>query len=270
MKNYCVIVALVTQLKDSNCTKKWSVERLYKPGSFKTHLGTLALVLLLTITLIPFNLSAQVSCGGEPVSTFCLYAPSQIYACIDGDFNAPTLYGTKLLTPIQAQSTPQYLIIKGKVTFTEDYTFATGSDIVFLDNNSGLRVFNNKQLTLRGSSLHGCTKLWAGVEVLPSAKITAENCTFRDAKAAIILRNLTEIEATGNNFEKNVCGILALNVNPQLTSPISILLGNQHGISGNTFNGTGNLLEIIAPASIDPGINSDAITTPVGNPYAAI
>lgn len=275
MKNYRVTAGpRIRHFNNFNCKQDWPftlpIMRLTNLCSLKGQMGQLLSVMFLYLFLIPFNLSAQVSCGGGPVSIFCLNNPSQTYECIDGDFDAPTLYGTQLLSALQAQSTPQYLIVKGKLTFTEDYTFATGSEIIFLDNNSGFRVFNNKKLTLRGSALHGCTKLWAGVEVLPSATIIAENCIFRDAKAAIILRSLTVIEATGNTFEKNLCGILALNANPLIISPISILLGNQKGISGNTFYGADHLLESIVPASIDPGINSDAITTPVGDPYAGI
>lgn len=246
------------------------IMRFYNLGLRKVQFGKFSSVVFVASILLVFKLPAQVSCGGEVIGTVCLRYPSQPYACIDGNFDSPSLYGTKLLDPVQAQSTPQRLIVKGKVTFTEDYVFASGSDIVFLDNNSGFRVFNNRKLTLQGSDLHGCTKLWAGVEVMPSARITAENCTFKDAKAAIILRNQTVVEATGNTFDRNLCGILALNSNPLITSPISILLGSQNGISGNTFYGNTYLLESVAPASIDPGINSDAIATLVGLPYAAI
>lgn len=85
---------------------------------------------------------AQVNCGGQTV-TGCLKFPSQTYQCIDGDVTAPSLYGTKLLPPTQAQTTSQFLIVKGKITFPEDYTFASGSDVVFLDNNSDFRVAQN-------------------------------------------------------------------------------------------------------------------------------
>lgn len=234
--------------------------------------GTLPSVVLIVLSLWAFKLPAQVSCAGETVETVCLNYPSQPYKCIDGNFDAPALYGTKLLPPAQAQTTAQFLIVKGKITFPEDYTFAAGSDVVFLDNNSGFRVAQTSsvvpKLTLNASYFHGCTKLWAGVEVMPSARITAEDCTFEDAKAAIILRNQSEVEATGNTFRKNICGILGLSANPGVNS--SILLGSNKGISGNTFWGNDQLLESVAPASIDPGINSDATSSPTNYPYTGI
>ena len=212
---------------------------------------------------------AQVSCGGQQLGEGCIKYPAQIYQCIDGDFVASALYGTKLLPPAQAQNTAQFIIVKGKITFADDYTFAPGSDVVFLDNNSGFKVSNTKKLTLSSSWLHGCTKLWAGVEVLNFAKIVATNCTFEDAKATIILRNQSVAEITGNTFKKNVCSILGLSSNPGITS-ISILLGSRRGISGNTFWGNHQLLEPIVPATIDIGINSDASTGTTNYPYIGI
>jgi hypothetical protein len=193
----------------------------------------------------------------------------QTYKCINGDFSAPALYGNELLLPVQSLNTPQYLLIKGKVMFEDDYTFAAGSDIIFLDNNSGFRVLNGKKLTLQGIDLHGCTKLWAGVEVLAGASISADDCTFEDAKAAIVLRNQSIVEATGNTFRKNVCGILGLSTNPGISSS-SIFLGSAKGISGNTFWGNDQLLEPSIPNMIDIGINSNAPVSATNYPYTGI
>jgi len=90
--------------------------------------------------LYAFTAHAQTSCGGVSVSASCLKHPSQTYQCVSGNYNAPSLYGTALLSPAQALNTPQYLLVKGYITFTGDYTFAQGSNIVFLDNNSGFKV----------------------------------------------------------------------------------------------------------------------------------
>jgi len=212
---------------------------------------------------------AQVSCGGQQLGEECIKYPGQVYQCIDGDFGAQALYGAQLLPPVQAENTAQFIIIKGTVTFPDDYTFAAGSDIVFLDNSSGFRVSSNKKLTLVSSWLHGCTKLWAGIELLSSAKIVAQNCTFEDAKAAVTLRNHTVAEITGNTFKKNVCGILGLSANPS-GPPISIFLGSKKGISGNTFWGNHQLLESIAPVSIHPGVDPDASPGTTNYPYVGI
>jgi hypothetical protein len=210
----------------------------------------------------------QVSCGGQTV-TECLKYPSQTYQCIDADASSQVLYGTKLLSPSLALVTPQYLLVRGKLTFSDDYSFAAGSDIVFLDNNSGFIVSNNKKLTLTASTLHGCTKLWAGVEVLPTATIISKDCEFEDAKAAIILRNLSVVEITGNTFKKNVYSILGMSSNPAIY--ISLFLRNRSGISGNTFWGNHQLLESFSPSSIDPGLSSGNVGTGTTNyPYSGI
>lgn len=225
---------------------------------------------LLCVVLFLFSIPvfAQVTCGGQTINSACLHNSSQTFQCISGNANASSLFGAQLLNPTAALTTPQFLIVSGKITFDNDYTFATGSEVVFLDNNSGFKVSGNKKLTLKSSSFHGCEKLWAGIEVLNAGKITAENCTFEDAKAAIILRNQSVIIATGNTFKKNACGILGMSANPAVT--ISILPGSKAGISSNTFWGDDPLLESIVPSSIDAGINSDASSASTGYPYNGI
>lgn len=212
---------------------------------------------------------AQISCGGLSVSSSCLRNPAQSYKCIDGDYDAPSLYGTLLLTPAQAQSNPQYILVKGKVTFSEDYTFAEGSNIVFLDNGSGFRVESPAELNLENTDLNGCTKLWAGIEVLPLGRLKARQCTFEDAKAAIILRDASTIEATANVFRKNYCGIVGVRSdNPLLTS--SILLAGASGISDNIFYGNDQLLETVPPAPVVVGLTQWIPEHSTNRPYAGI
>jgi hypothetical protein len=229
---------------------------LMKLTQFFSSFFVRSILLLYVLSLFSFTSNAQVSCGGQTV-TNCIKFPTQTYKCIDGNFDASSLYGTKLLNATQALTTPQFIIVKGKITFLGDYTFAAGSDIVFLDNNSGFKVASFAKLTLISSGLHGCTKLWAGVEVVSNAIIVAQNCTFEDAKAAIILRNQTYSEITGNTFKKNVCGILG--VSASQGQEASILLYGRRGISGNIFYGNHQLLENIAPESIDVGITQGQI-----------
>lgn len=174
------------------------------------------------------------------------------YIEIVGDADAPNLYGNELLLPAQAATTPQFLKISGVVNFTLDYTFAPGSDIIFLDNSSGFRVDIFAELTLNDVKLRGCNKLWMGVEVRPLASIVADASTFEDAIAAIILRDRSTIRIVGNTFKKNACGILAIRGTSTVT-PISVLLASSDGLSGNTFDGSEQLLESISPSSL-PGV----------------
>jgi hypothetical protein len=191
------------------------------------------------------------------------------YQEIVGDFQASSLFGNQLLPPAQALTTPQYLLIAGKVYFNQDYTFAPGSDIIFLDNDSGFKIIGNVELTLNGAHLRGCERLWIGVEVLDEGKLTALNSTFEDAKTAVLLRNGSIIRITGNTFNKNVCGILASRSTSGATTPISIALGSADGLSGNTFSGDAPLLEAISPAAMASGlINAPSAMTDY--PYAGI
>jgi hypothetical protein len=190
--------------------------------------------------------NAQVSCAGQQLGEGCIKYPTQTYQCIDGDFSASALYGTKLLPPAQAQNTAQFIIVKGKITFGDDYTFAPGSDVVFLDNNSGFKVSNTKKLTLSSSWLHGCTKLWAGVEVLNFAKIVAQNCTFEDAKAAIILRNQSVAEITGNTFKKMCAASLGF---PQIPASHRFLsfLAAEEAYQATDFGAITNSWSLLSP-----------------------
>lgn len=224
----------------------------------------IVLILLFVFAQIGFS---QIDCGGV-VDNSCLNNSGVVYQCIDGDVDSHSQYGTTLLNPTDALTTPQFLLIKGMVLFTADYKFAPGSEIIFLDNDSGFKVNPFVKLTLESSFLHGCTALWKGIEVLDNATISANNCTFEDAKAAIILRRASIIGAVQNVFSKNVCGILASSgFGINLSIPIYLL--GAKGIAGNTFNGDELLLESINPASIDPGISSVGNNSTI-RPYVGI
>jgi len=125
-----------------------------KRGGVKTYSIFCTVLMIVSMIAIPSAISAQETCH-----------EGNGYIEIQGDFDASDLYGAQLLNPAQALTTPQFLKITGLITFTLDYTFAPGSDIIFLDNNSGFRVEIGAELTLDDSHLRGCNKLWRGVEV---------------------------------------------------------------------------------------------------------
>jgi hypothetical protein len=215
-------------------------------------------VVLMTICLacIPIGSFAQETCN-EGIG----------YTEIQGDFEALDLYGSQLLPPAQAQTTPQFLKIAGMVTFTLDYTFAPGSDIIFLDNNSGFRVEIGAELTLNSSHLRGCNKLWKGVEVRIQGSIIAQSSTFEDAITAILLRDRAEILIADNTFRANACGIYADRGN-SIVAPMSIFLASSNGLSGNTFEGDTQLLESISPSSLPGAIGASPILSDF--PFAGI
>lgn len=259
MKNFRIIL--------SKALKATSQSFFAKQKHRLPLVGTLMAVLQFSFVTGAFS---QTNCGGQVISASCFYNQGQSFQCIPTDVESHTQYGSTLLPPSQAETTPQFLLVKGKITFTEDYKFAPGSEIVFLENNSGFKIVTNKKLTLESSSFHGCTKLWAGVEVTSGTKLFAHNSTFSDAKAAIILRSGSTIEATGNTFEKNVCGILGAASNPAIQNT-SITLASAKGISGNTFDGSGLLLQPTYPATIDPGVaNADVQNVALSHPFVGI
>lgn len=193
------------------------------------------------------------------------------YTEIQGNFDSPNLYGNGLLSPAQAQNTPQFLKITGLITFTEDYTFAPGSDIIFLDNNSGFRVNSAITLTLNKSLLRGCNKLWRGVEMIANSIIVSDKTQFEDAITAILLRRDTRINLTENTFRKNVCGVLAVRENPFFTTPISVLLATPSGLTGNRFYGDEPLLEAFSISNVHAGlIDVPPANVQVTYPYTGI
>lgn len=239
-----------------------SVPALFSQKSYRNF------IFLLAFLLFAQTGSAQIFCGGEKIIPSCMVNEAE-FQCIEGDVDSPTEYGTTLLNPVDALTTPQFLLVKGIVSFTEGYTFAPGSEVVFLDSDSGFRVTDEVLLSLESSHLHGCTKLWKGVEVLEGGTLFAEDCTFEDARAAIILRRLTTIGAVGNTFSRNVCGILATVEFPiDVEMSVTLFKG---GILGNTFDGADLLLETIDPSEIDPGVENELIPNITGDrPFVGI
>jgi hypothetical protein len=247
--------------------------KVMKLNSFQPFQNNAFLHGWLSLAFLLFGLMpnyAQIICGGGNVSELCLRYPAQSYTYIDGNYDAPSLYGAQLLTPAQALNNPQYLLVKGQVTFTEDYSFADGSNIVFLDNNSGFRVTASAELLLDNSYLNGCTQLWAGVEVLPGSTITARKSHFQDAKAAIILRDNVKVEITDNSFTQNVCGILAVPTEANSSTTASVFLASNKGITGNKFTGNGQLLQGAVPGTIAAGLFLNLPITATQFPYAGI
>lgn len=247
-------------------------------GRGKLNFKRLALSCYLFLLFMQVPLFSQppseVQCAGEDV-TNCLNYPFLNYQCVDANYIASNLFGNQLLAPNDALNIPQYIIVKGFITFTTDYTFTQGSEIVFVDNNSGFIIKNGKTLTLDGCALHGCDKLWAGVIVegigTPNTLI-AKNCTFEDAKVAITLRDKAIFQITGCTFRKNLCGILAKTheQSPNPSTTISLTPYNALGISGNTFYGDEQLLEAAVPSDIDMTGGANPPSTPTNYPCFGI
>jgi|GEM_PF-1007448 len=204
------------------------------------------------ISTIPLNLSGQTTCG---ISNSCLtFSSPANYKCINGNFTIEQLYTNNnptgapiLLPPGSAATTAQYVIVNGVITFNQDYIFASNSEIVFLQS-AGLDVSAGKELSITESYLHGCSTLWAGINVRPGGRIRLEDNGIEDAFSAVTMEagsstTPSGISAVDNRFKKNHIGIRL--GNGAAVANINLLSG---GISGNDFDG-----------SVDP----PSITNPV-------
>ncbi len=151
----------------------------------------------------------------------------------------------ELLPQATSGNTPQFLIVCQ--TITHDlfgfYAFGAGSEIVFLNNSSGIVINGNNSNYLRFNStyLHGCQKLWNGIRVKGGVLEFRPFCRIEDALTAVHLEPNSQLIAETTTFDGNYTCIFAGGAgNP-----------NQHSITtsinGNDFCGQKPLIENYAP-----------------------
>jgi hypothetical protein len=105
------------------------------------------------------QLPEGVECTLNEPSAFKVITTSKTFSQMiaDGD----------LLPQAISESEPQFLVVCQTITDNLPgwYIFAYGSEIVFLNNSSGLVVNSGANLQFRSSYLHGCQKLWDRIRV---------------------------------------------------------------------------------------------------------
>lgn len=176
------------------------------------------------------------------------------YKCIIASsiFSTPTSIsnfigsGANDLTPMPgAATTQQGVVIKGWVAVDENYTFATGSDIVFADSESGLIVNNGAVLTFKESpqsplpptTLRGCNVLWGGIYVRANSTLIFENgCAINDAYSAVNLYHNSNVVSTGAKYSGNYICMAADRI---VGDPATI--NATASLTGNDFDGNGFL-----------------------------
>jgi len=150
----------------------------------------------------------------------------------------------ELLSQINSGSGPQYLIVCE--TITDDlagwYIFDFGSEIIFLNNHSGLVVNPGANLQIRDSDLHGCQKLWDRIRVKGGGRLDiTPGSLVEDAVTAVHLEPNSTFLATYSNFNGNYISVYAGGAGTP----------NQHSItatiSGNQFIGQKALIENYVP-----------------------
>ena len=80
-----------------------------------------------------------------------------------------------LLPLLTAETTPQRVVVDGRVDFNQRYHFATGSELIFTENDSEFFITSPKGLVMRTTHVHGCNKLWNRIAV-QGGRLDIEDC----------------------------------------------------------------------------------------------
>jgi hypothetical protein len=152
----------------------------------------------------------------------------------------------ELLPQATSGNTPQFLVVCQ--TITHDlfgmYVFGAGSEIVFLNNSSGIVINgnNNNYLRFQSTYLHGCQKLWNGIQVKGGLVEFRPFCRVEDALTAVQLEPNSRLISETCTFDGNYTSIFA--GGPGTPNQHSITINN---FNGNTFSGQKPLIENYVP-----------------------
>lgn len=189
----------------------------------------------------------------------CVDDPGDIstYACISipinqtrtiGELYDPTNPNAPLLEPADAVNIPQRVLINGRIEFDEDYTFAAGSEIVFLSFQSGFDITNAAVLSLNETYVHGCQAVWDGIDLYGAgATLKIEpGSIIEDGNQTIRMRHGTTLSVRDAFFRKNrVC----ISAQPVPGDPATINVNTF--ITGTEFDGASPLVQEVV-AGIPP------------------
>ena len=197
---------------------------------------------------ILFNFpQAQSQCS---VSSNCLdLGDPQEYTTIESSVSDPLTFQFliatgKLLDATNSLIMPQRLIICGPIVANlVQYTFASGSEIIFVDNSSGITVNTNCRLEFKGTHIHGCTQLWRSLRVFGRLDIV-EGCKIEDAINAVQLNDGSTFVSSMSEYDGNYISIYAGAA--VLPPNVSVSLAG-FTITGSTFVGAKPLLQSYTP-----------------------
>ncbi|MFN0173399.1 MAG: T9SS type A sorting domain-containing protein [Saprospiraceae bacterium] len=195
-------------------------------------LKAFAILLIATLSLARSN--AQLPCNGVDVG--CVLSPTLPYKCITG----PTTFQDQidqgnLALANQSANAVQRIVINGYVTVELDspdkeYTFPTGSEIVFATSNSQLVIMGGNTLRLTGVKIYGChEESIFGIRAMANSTLVAEGCEFADA--VLNIRPSSTISIVGNTFRRSLSQMRI----ESGTGTVNFTAGGS--ISGNKFFG---------------------------------
>lgn len=183
----------------------------------------------------------------------CVDDPGDIstYACISIPINQtrpiselydPANPNAPLLEPADAVNIPQRVLINGRIEFNEDYTFAAGSEIVFLSYQSGFDITDSAVLNLKETHVHGCQILWDGIDLYGAGATLniGPGSIFEDGNQTIRMRHGTTLSVRDAFFRMNrVC----ISARPVPGDPETINVNTF--ITGTVFDGSEPLVQEI-------------------------
>jgi len=190
--------------------------------------------------------------------TSCLDVEDPLeYTVIESSVSNPLTFSFliatgKLKDNVISLTTPQRLIVCGPIVANLiDYTFASGSEIIFVDNSSGLTVNANCKLVVKNTHVHGCTQLWRSIRVSGRLELV-DGCKIEDGSYAVQLNQGSTFVSSQTEFDGNYLSIYA-----GASTPGAIVSFAGVTITGNTFVGSKPLLQAFTPAG-----TSDIYTVP--------
>jgi len=152
----------------------------------------------------------------------------------------------KLLDPTISPNIPQHLIICGPIMMNSiQYTFAAGSEIIFVDNSSGITVNANCKLEFRGTHIHGCIQLWRSLRVFGRLDLLAGS-KVEDAIIAVQAGEGSTFVSSQSEYDGNYICIYA-GVSDNAVPPSGSVSLAGFTISGSTFVGAKPLLQSYTP-----------------------
>jgi hypothetical protein len=97
--------------------------------------------------------------------------------------------------------------IKGVLQLNQDRTF--NNNLIFLLPNAKIAVISNINLTLNQVNVDACKSLGTGIELLPTARLTATSSKFRNCIRAINAHGSSRVNLKSNSFANNYIGFNA-------------------------------------------------------------
>jgi PKD repeat protein len=117
------------------------------------------------------------------------------------------------------------MALRGTLIIPAGYSLFIEGGVIKMQPGARIIIQNGGQLTLRSinggtgstAGIHGCTKMWKSIEVMPGGRLIMNLCTVKDAESIVYISNSaasdlpTSLTFNGNNCYRNHIGITVAN-----------------------------------------------------------